>query len=122
VFDVTIQGADQVFLMGSGSPDPGSGKVQPLSAPFSSCPLSGAKPTFKLNCTLSRMRAGDSGSVTFAPRKEFSSTEFTQSSTTISWQVSSQSTPDPNGQNNFRSVDIVWCGTQATDPGCADAG
>jgi hypothetical protein len=120
-FDVTVQGADLVNVMGSGAPDPGTGKVQPLGAPFSSCPLTGAKPRFTIKCSLTRMRAGGSASLTFAARREFSSTAFGETYTTVGWQVSSMSTPDPVSQNNSRTVQVVWCGDSATSADCAGA-
>jgi hypothetical protein len=68
------------------------------------------------------MREGDSGSVTFAARREFSSTAFGEAFSTVGWQVSSMSTPDPVSQNNTRSAQIIFCGDSATSAGCSAAG
>ena len=122
IFEVTFQSFDQVYVLGSGQPDPGTGETQPLGGPFKSCQVEGAKPRFTVKCALGRIREGDSGSVTFAARKEFSSTAFGEAFSTLGWQVSSMSTPDPVSQNNSRTVQIIWCGDSATSAGCPAAG
>ena len=122
LFEVTFQSFEQLYVLGSGEPDPGTGKTAPLGGPFKSCQVEGAKPRFTVKCTLGRMRAGDNGSVTFAARREFSSTAFGEAFSTVGWQVSSMSTPDPVSQNNTRTVQIIWCGDSATSAGCSTAG
>jgi len=120
-FSAEISPADEVFLLGSGQPDPATGKVAPLGAPFTGCRVEHQTTTFKVYCTLGRMRVGDTGSVTLAVRRAFASTAGGESATFFGWQLSS-STPDPNFDNNSRHVRIVWCGSDATSEGCASAG
>jgi hypothetical protein len=121
IFEVTVQSADQVYVLGSGQPDPGTGQTQPLGGPFSSCQIEGSKPRFTIKCSLGRIREGDSGSLALAFRKEFTSTAFGEAFSTLGWQVSSMSTPDPVSQNNTRTVQVTWCGDSATSAGCAAA-
>ena len=117
-FTITTIGADSVVVTGSGPPQ--ASGFPPLAPPFSGCAIddSGKPSTYKVNCLLGRLRGGDPGQVTIAVRREFASTEFTEASTYLSWQIHS-TVPDPVSPNNQRLVSIVWCGSQAKSQGCA---
>jgi hypothetical protein len=114
-FTANVSGASKVVLAGQGNTAPTPG-VTPLGPPFDKCQQTGPR----VDCELSRMPAGDSGVLSLYVQREFSNTDFEESTTDIRWLTRSSGT-DPKFDNNDRAVRIVWCGDKATSPGCASA-
>jgi hypothetical protein len=120
-FIAQVSGATDVLLSGDtgGSGGPVPDGVTPLGPPFGNCKKSGTT-SVTVECELTRMPSGDSGVLSLGVRREFSNTDFSESSTSVAWQTGSSVT-DPKTDNNRRSVTIVWCGDEATSAGCASA-
>lgn len=120
-FIAQVSGASDVLL--AGDTGGGGGSVPPgateLGPPFGKCQQTGTS-VVTVDCELTRMASGASGVLSLGVRKEFSNTNFGESSTSVSWQTGS-TVADPKTENNRRTVNIVWCGDKATSPGCASA-
>ena len=114
-FIATVSGANEVLVSGGSSGD----SVKDVGPPFGKCQQTGTS-TVTVECEMTRMASGDRGQLGLGITREFSNTNFSESSTSISWQTGS-SVPDPKTENNRRSVQIVWCGDKATSDGCASA-
>ena len=106
---------NKVVLAGQPTGPTGPG-VTPLGAPFQNCQVTGTR----VNCELGHMSSGDSGNLSLYVQKEFSSTDFEETTSQINWRTGLQGS-DPKFDNNQRSVTIIWCGDKATSPGCASA-
>ena len=114
-FTANASGASKVVLAGQGNTAPGPG-VTPLGPPFDKCQMAGTR----VDCELGRMQAADSGVLSLYVQREFSNTDFEESTTEIRW-LTRLNGSDPKFDNNDRVVRIVWCGDRATSPGCASA-
>ena len=84
--------------------------------PFKDCRVTGTR----VDCELGHMSSADSGVLSLFARKDFSNTNFAEQTSVLKWRTTLQGT-DPKFDNNDRSFTIVWCGDQATSPGCASA-
>lgn len=112
---VDVGGATQIAVAGSQG-DPRNPQVVPTGPPFDNCVLTGAR----VECALGHMSSGDRGVLSIYIQKKFQNTDFNESYTSVSWRTGSSVT-DPKLDNNSRSNQIVWCGDDATSPGCASA-